>query len=91
MDRLPPRPTNMDGDGLAWTFWKHLQGSGIETRAALEVLPCFGTRFTKLVWDIGATVVAMDERSRPQFLQEEVQGVGSGRILALRWKTFVGS
>jgi len=28
------RPTNLDTDGRPWTFWKHSQGAGIETRAA---------------------------------------------------------
>jgi hypothetical protein len=28
------RPANLDADGRPWTFWKHSQGAGIETRAA---------------------------------------------------------
>ncbi len=28
------RPTNLDADGRLWTFWRHSQGAGIETRAA---------------------------------------------------------
>jgi hypothetical protein len=33
------RPTNLDADGRLWTFWRHSQGAGIETRAAHQISP----------------------------------------------------
>ena len=61
----PPfvRPTNLDADGRPWTFWKHSQGAGIETRAAHQK-----NRLFVLVDPNGREII--DLKRKPSGLEE---------------------